>query len=187
MVGVHGFESRFFVSTDTSEDRGSPAKRNRPRNGLRCCAIRRERIPSHGRNTYGRRHATCGTVFPRFVRPRSRRTRYPGGNERAVDWPFSGVPTRFRCLKSSPFRARPCWSIRMKNRRYRGDPDRIVLKLTSRCTPHLNSLVNRIVLPAYRRYIPLYLFACMEPRRTWTPGRFKYRLKKRSKRRCCPY
>ena len=40
-----------------------------------------------------------------------------------------------------------------------GDPDRIVLKLTSRCTPHLNSLVNRIVLPAYRRYIPLYLFA----------------------------
>ena len=39
------------------------------------------------------------------------------------------------------------------------DPDRIVLKLTSRCTPHLNSLVNRIVLPAYRRYIPLYLFA----------------------------
>ena len=40
-----------------------------------------------------------------------------------------------------------------------GDPDRIVLKLTSRYTPHLNSLVNRIVLPAYRRYIPLYLFA----------------------------
>ena len=40
-----------------------------------------------------------------------------------------------------------------------GDPDRLVLKLTSRCTPHLNSLVNRIVLPAYRRYIPLYLFA----------------------------
>ena len=40
-----------------------------------------------------------------------------------------------------------------------GDPDRLVLKLTSRCTPHLNSLVNCIVLPAYRRYIPLYLFA----------------------------
>ncbi|MDD9948078.1 MAG: ATP-dependent helicase, partial [candidate division Zixibacteria bacterium] len=40
-----------------------------------------------------------------------------------------------------------------------GDPDRLVLKLTSRCTPHLNSLVNRIVLPAYRRYMPLYLFA----------------------------
>ena len=40
-----------------------------------------------------------------------------------------------------------------------GEPDRLVLKLTSRCTPHLNSLVNRIVLPAYRRYIPLYLFA----------------------------
>lgn len=39
-----------------------------------------------------------------------------------------------------------------------GEPDRIVLKLTSRCTPHLNSLVNRIVLPAYRRYVPLYLF-----------------------------
>lgn len=39
-----------------------------------------------------------------------------------------------------------------------GEPDRLVLKLTSRCTPHLNSLVNRIVLPAYRRYIPLYLF-----------------------------
>ncbi|MCY3556515.1 MAG: UvrD-helicase domain-containing protein [Gemmatimonadetes bacterium] len=40
-----------------------------------------------------------------------------------------------------------------------GEPDRLVLKLTSRCTPHLNSVVNRIVLPAYRRYIPLYLFA----------------------------
>ena len=40
-----------------------------------------------------------------------------------------------------------------------GRTDRIVLKLTSRCTPHLNSLVNRIVLPAYRRFIPLYLFA----------------------------
>ena len=39
------------------------------------------------------------------------------------------------------------------------EPDRIVLKLSSRCTSHLNSLVNRIVLPAYRRYIPLYLFA----------------------------
>lgn len=39
------------------------------------------------------------------------------------------------------------------------EPDRIVVKLTSRCTPHLNSLVNRIVLPAYRLHIPLYLFA----------------------------
>ncbi len=40
-----------------------------------------------------------------------------------------------------------------------GEPDRLVLKLTSRCTPRLNSLVNRIVLPAYRRFIPLYFFA----------------------------
>jgi len=40
-----------------------------------------------------------------------------------------------------------------------GDPNRLVLKLTSRCTPDLNSLVNRIVLPSYRRYIPLYLLA----------------------------
>ncbi|MXW06012.1 MAG: ATP-dependent helicase [Gemmatimonadetes bacterium] len=40
-----------------------------------------------------------------------------------------------------------------------GDPNRLVLKLTSRCTPDLNSLVNRIVLPAYRLHIPLYLLA----------------------------
>ena len=40
-----------------------------------------------------------------------------------------------------------------------GEPDRLVLKLTSRCTPRLNSLVNRIVLPAYRRFIPLYFLA----------------------------
>ena len=46
-----------------------------------------------------------------------------------------------------------------EDREIPGEPDRIVLKLTSRSTPHLNSLVNRIVLPAYRRYIPLYLFA----------------------------
>ncbi len=40
-----------------------------------------------------------------------------------------------------------------------GEPDRLVLKLSSRYAPHLNSLVNLIVLPAYRRYIPLYLYA----------------------------
>ncbi len=36
--------------------------------------------------------------------------------------------------------------------------DRLVLKLSSRYAPHLNSLVNLMVLPAYRRHIPLYLF-----------------------------
>lgn len=41
----------------------------------------------------------------------------------------------------------------------RGEPDRLVLKLTSRRLAHMNSLVNLLVLPAYRRYIPLYLFA----------------------------
>lgn len=46
-----------------------------------------------------------------------------------------------------------------EGREIAGEPDRVVLKLTSRRTPDLNSLVNRIVLPAYRRYIPLYLFA----------------------------
>ena len=40
-----------------------------------------------------------------------------------------------------------------------GEPDRLVLKLTSRRVAHMNSLVNLLVLPAYRRYIPLYLFA----------------------------
>ena len=40
-----------------------------------------------------------------------------------------------------------------------GEPDRLVLKLSSSRVVHLNSLMNRIVLPAYRRYIPLYLFA----------------------------
>lgn len=45
-----------------------------------------------------------------------------------------------------------------------GDPDRLVLKLSSRWTPHWNSLVNLIVLPAYRRYIPLYLFTSLDLR-----------------------
>ena len=40
-----------------------------------------------------------------------------------------------------------------------GEPDRLVLKLKSRRSLHLNGLVNRILLPAYRRHIPLYLFA----------------------------
>lgn len=40
-----------------------------------------------------------------------------------------------------------------------GEPDRLVLKLSSRRVVHMNSLVNLIVLPAYRRHIPLYLFA----------------------------
>ncbi|MCY4543808.1 MAG: ATP-dependent helicase [Gemmatimonadetes bacterium] len=40
-----------------------------------------------------------------------------------------------------------------------GEPDRLVLKLSSRRAAHMNSLVNLLVLPAYRRYIPLYLFA----------------------------
>ena len=40
-----------------------------------------------------------------------------------------------------------------------GEPDRLVLKLSSRRAAHLNSLLNLIVLQAYRRYIPLYLFA----------------------------
>ena len=34
-----------------------------------------------------------------------------------------------------------------------------MLKLSSRYAPYLNSLVNLIVLPAYRQYIPLYLYA----------------------------
>ena len=43
-----------------------------------------------------------------------------------------------------------------------GEPGRLVLKFSSRYTPHLNSLVNLIVLPAYRRFIPLYLFTSLD-------------------------
>ena len=39
-----------------------------------------------------------------------------------------------------------------------GEPDRLVLKLSSRRVTHLNSLINLVVLPAYRRHFPLYLF-----------------------------
>ncbi len=45
-----------------------------------------------------------------------------------------------------------------------GEPARVVLKLSSRYTPHLNNLVNLIVLPAYRRSIPLYLFTPWDQR-----------------------
>ena len=45
-----------------------------------------------------------------------------------------------------------------------GEPDRLVLRLSSRYAPHLNSLVNLIVLPAYRRRIPLYLFTSRDQR-----------------------
>ena len=44
-----------------------------------------------------------------------------------------------------------------------GEPDRLVLRFSSRCVPHLNSLVNLIVLPAYRRHVPLYLFTSWDP------------------------
>ena len=43
-----------------------------------------------------------------------------------------------------------------------GEPDRLVLKLSSRYPAHMNSLLNRLVLPAYRRYIPLYLFTSLD-------------------------
>ena len=39
-----------------------------------------------------------------------------------------------------------------------GEPDRLVLKLSYRPVVHLNSLINLVVLPAYRRHLPLYLF-----------------------------
>ena len=45
-----------------------------------------------------------------------------------------------------------------------GEPARVVLKLSSRYEPHLNNLVNLIVLPAYRRYIPMYLFTPWDKR-----------------------
>ncbi len=41
-------------------------------------------------------------------------------------------------------------------------PDRLVLKLSTTRANHLNSLINLIVLPAYRRFIPLYLFAAWD-------------------------
>ena len=71
----------------------------------------------------------------------------------------------FRCTDPFPLpevESRPGTAILVdpdEEQEIPGDPDRLVLKLTSRHTPHLNSLVNRIVLPAYRRCIPLYLFA----------------------------
>ena len=45
-----------------------------------------------------------------------------------------------------------------------GEPARVVLKLSSRYAPHLNNLVNLIVLPAYRRYIPVYFFTSWDQR-----------------------
>ena len=39
---------------------------------------------------------------------------------------------------------------------------RIILKLSLQDLHHLNKLMNTIVLPAFHRYIPFYLFASFE-------------------------
>lgn len=70
-----------------------------------------------------------------------------------------GCPDTFSLpeIESSPGTAVLCDPD--KDQDIQGEPDRLVLKLSSRRAAHLNSLMNLIVLPAYRRYIPLYLFA----------------------------
>ncbi len=45
-----------------------------------------------------------------------------------------------------------------------GEPDRLVLKLTSGRASHLNGLINLVVLPAFRRFIPLYLLTAWDLR-----------------------
>ena len=76
-----------------------------------------------------------------------------------MGWPFFRCPDTFSLPEVESLPGTAMLVDPDEEQEITGDPDRIVLKLTARCTPHLNSLVNRIVLPAYRRYIPLYLFA----------------------------
>lgn len=73
-----------------------------------------------------------------------------------------GCPDTFSLTKIESMHGTAVLSDPDEGQEIQREPDRLVLKLSSRRAVHLNSLMNLIVLPAYRRYIPLYLFTSSE-------------------------